>query len=225
VPIAVRTRTANRNAITTASVFWLVLHCIGSFWRRAAERFEKSMKTCLVVEREIKRTVSGAAGQESYNGDVRQGEHLPCSSARETSSITLVDSTAASERTQAVRDTAESHGGPSLEYRLARSARLEQSNCEVDSRQVKCSQPARVGYDPVKPDSCRLRNPKPKNRRPGRARGALLDLLTAIFSLICRRGYSLEDAQDLYSGLFVKILERDWLQHADPNRAGSVGFC
>jgi RNA polymerase sigma-70 factor (ECF subfamily) len=39
-----------------------------------------------------------------------------------------------------------------------------------------------------------------------------------IFSFVCRRGYSMEDAQDLTQDFFVKILERDWLEHADPNR-------
>ena len=39
-----------------------------------------------------------------------------------------------------------------------------------------------------------------------------------IFSFVCRRGYSKEDAQDLTQDFFVKILERNWLQHADPNR-------
>ena len=39
-----------------------------------------------------------------------------------------------------------------------------------------------------------------------------------VFSFVCRRGYSKEDAQDLTQDFFVKILERNWLQHADPNR-------
>ena len=39
-----------------------------------------------------------------------------------------------------------------------------------------------------------------------------------IFSFVSRRGYSMEDAQDLTQDFFVKILERDWLEHADPNR-------
>jgi DNA-directed RNA polymerase specialized sigma24 family protein len=39
-----------------------------------------------------------------------------------------------------------------------------------------------------------------------------------VFSFICRRGYSTEDAQDLTQDFFVKILERNWLQHADPYR-------
>src|SRR5437588_11271724 len=39
-----------------------------------------------------------------------------------------------------------------------------------------------------------------------------------IFSFVCRRGYSMEDAQDLTQDFFVKILEGNWLQHADRNR-------
>ena len=39
-----------------------------------------------------------------------------------------------------------------------------------------------------------------------------------IFSFVCRRGYSMEDAQDLTQDFFVKILEHNWLEHADPNR-------
>ncbi len=39
-----------------------------------------------------------------------------------------------------------------------------------------------------------------------------------IFSFVCRRGYSKEDAQDLTQDFFVKILEPNWLQHADRNR-------
>jgi RNA polymerase sigma factor (sigma-70 family) len=39
-----------------------------------------------------------------------------------------------------------------------------------------------------------------------------------IFSFVCRRGYSTQDAQDLTQDFFVKILERNWLEHADPNR-------
>src|SRR6266436_625806 len=39
-----------------------------------------------------------------------------------------------------------------------------------------------------------------------------------IFSFVCRRGYSMEDAQDLTQDFFVKILECNWLQHADRNR-------
>jgi len=39
-----------------------------------------------------------------------------------------------------------------------------------------------------------------------------------VFSFICRRGYSMEDAQDLTQDFFVKILGRNWLEHADRNR-------
>src|SRR5439155_24189773 len=39
-----------------------------------------------------------------------------------------------------------------------------------------------------------------------------------VFLFVCRRGYSKEDAQDLTQDFFVKILERNWLWHADPNR-------
>ena len=39
-----------------------------------------------------------------------------------------------------------------------------------------------------------------------------------VFSFICRRGYTMEDAQDLTQDFFVKILGRNWLEHADRNR-------
>ena len=39
-----------------------------------------------------------------------------------------------------------------------------------------------------------------------------------IFSFVCRRGYSMEDAQDLTQDFFVRILERGWLRHADASR-------
>lgn len=39
-----------------------------------------------------------------------------------------------------------------------------------------------------------------------------------IFSFICRRGHSAEDAQDLTQDFFVMILEGNWLRHADPTR-------
>jgi len=55
-----------------------------------------------------------------------------------------------------------------------------------------------------------------------KARNALEELCRIywrpVFVFVCRRGYSMEDAQDLTQGFFVKILERDWLQHANPNR-------
>jgi len=55
-----------------------------------------------------------------------------------------------------------------------------------------------------------------------KARDALNELCRnywrPIFSFVCRRGYSMEDAQDLTQDFFVKILEHNWLEHADPNR-------
>jgi len=55
-----------------------------------------------------------------------------------------------------------------------------------------------------------------------RARDALAELCRTywrpIFSFIRRRGYSIEDAQDLTQDFFVSILKNDWLQHADRNR-------
>src|SRR6266704_5570931 len=55
-----------------------------------------------------------------------------------------------------------------------------------------------------------------------KARDALDELCRTywrpIFSFVCRRGYSMEDAQDLTQDFFVKILECNWLQHADRNR-------
>ena len=54
------------------------------------------------------------------------------------------------------------------------------------------------------------------------ARDALAELCRTywrpIFSFVCRRGYSTQDAQDLTQDFFVMILERNWLEHADPNR-------
>ena len=55
-----------------------------------------------------------------------------------------------------------------------------------------------------------------------KARDALEELCRIywrpVFVFVCRRGYSMEDAQDLTQDFFVKILERNWLQHADANR-------
>jgi len=55
-----------------------------------------------------------------------------------------------------------------------------------------------------------------------KARDALAEVCRTywrpIFSFVCRRGYSTEDAQDLTQDYFVMILESNWLQHADPNR-------
>jgi RNA polymerase sigma-70 factor (ECF subfamily) len=55
-----------------------------------------------------------------------------------------------------------------------------------------------------------------------KAREALAELCRTywrpIFSFVCRRGYSIEDAQDLTQDFFLMMLERNWLEHADPNR-------
>src|SRR5262249_36515283 len=55
-----------------------------------------------------------------------------------------------------------------------------------------------------------------------KARQALTELYRSywrpIFSFVRRRGYSMEDAQDLTQDFFVMILEPHWLKHADPNR-------
>jgi RNA polymerase sigma factor (sigma-70 family) len=54
------------------------------------------------------------------------------------------------------------------------------------------------------------------------AREALAELCRTywrpVFSFVCRRGYSTEDAQDLTQDFFVTILEDDWLQRADQRR-------
>ncbi len=39
-----------------------------------------------------------------------------------------------------------------------------------------------------------------------------------IFSFVCRRGLSPEDAQDLTQDFFLMMLEGNWLKHADPHR-------
>jgi RNA polymerase sigma factor (sigma-70 family) len=39
-----------------------------------------------------------------------------------------------------------------------------------------------------------------------------------IFSFVCRRGHSPEDAQDLTQDFFLMMMEGNWLKHADPNR-------
>jgi DNA-directed RNA polymerase specialized sigma24 family protein len=55
-----------------------------------------------------------------------------------------------------------------------------------------------------------------------KARDALEELCRIywrpVFVFVCRRGYSIEDAQDLTQDFFLKILEPKWLQHADRNR-------
>ena len=45
-----------------------------------------------------------------------------------------------------------------------------------------------------------------------------------IFSFVCRRGYSTQDAQDLTQDFFVMILGKNWLQRADPNRGRFRSF-
>jgi RNA polymerase sigma factor (sigma-70 family) len=54
------------------------------------------------------------------------------------------------------------------------------------------------------------------------ARQALADLCKTywrpIFAFICRRGYSVVDAQDLTQDFFLMVLEGDLLKRADPNR-------
>jgi DNA-directed RNA polymerase specialized sigma24 family protein len=53
-----------------------------------------------------------------------------------------------------------------------------------------------------------------------KARAALEELCRIYWRpvLVCRCGYSMEDAQDLTQDFFLKILEHNWLQHADLNR-------
>ena len=45
-----------------------------------------------------------------------------------------------------------------------------------------------------------------------------------IFSFVCRRGYSPEDAQDLTQDFFVMIFRNKWFQRADPNRGRFRSF-
>ena len=45
-----------------------------------------------------------------------------------------------------------------------------------------------------------------------------------IFSFVCRRGYSAEDAQDLTQDFFVMILRNKWFERADPNRGRFRSF-
>jgi len=55
-----------------------------------------------------------------------------------------------------------------------------------------------------------------------RARKALSELCRLywrpIFSFVCRRGHSPEDAQDLTQDFFLMMMEGNWLKHADPSR-------
>jgi RNA polymerase sigma factor (sigma-70 family) len=39
-----------------------------------------------------------------------------------------------------------------------------------------------------------------------------------IFSFVCRRGHSVQDAQDLTQDFFMMVLEGNWLKNADPAR-------
>jgi RNA polymerase sigma factor (sigma-70 family) len=59
-------------------------------------------------------------------------------------------------------------------------------------------------------------------REEQKARDALAELCRTywrpIFSFVCARGHSVEDAQDLTQDFFVVILKDNWLQHADRNR-------
>jgi RNA polymerase sigma-70 factor (ECF subfamily) len=61
-----------------------------------------------------------------------------------------------------------------------------------------------------------------------KAHGALAELCRtywrSIFSFVCRRGYSAEDAQDLTQDFFVMVLGNNWLQRADPNRGRFRSF-
>ena len=61
-----------------------------------------------------------------------------------------------------------------------------------------------------------------------KAREALSELCRIywrpIFSFVCRRGYSAEDAQDLTQDFFVMIFRNDWFQRADPNRGRFRSF-
>ncbi len=55
-----------------------------------------------------------------------------------------------------------------------------------------------------------------------KARQALSELCRIywrpIFSFVCRRGHSAEDAQDLTQDFFLMMLEGNWLKNADPHR-------
>jgi RNA polymerase sigma-70 factor (ECF subfamily) len=45
-----------------------------------------------------------------------------------------------------------------------------------------------------------------------------------VFSFVWRRGHSMEDAQDLTQDFFASILQRNWLQHAEPGRGRFRSF-
>ena len=61
-----------------------------------------------------------------------------------------------------------------------------------------------------------------------KAREALTELCRTywrpIFLFVSRRGYSIQEAQDLTQDFFVMILESDWLQHADEHRGRFRSF-
>lgn len=61
-----------------------------------------------------------------------------------------------------------------------------------------------------------------------KARDALSELCRTywrpIFSFVCRRGYSPEDAQDLTQDFFVMIFRNNWFQRADPSRGRFRSF-
>ena len=61
-----------------------------------------------------------------------------------------------------------------------------------------------------------------------KAREALAELFRIywqpVFSFVCQRGYSSEDAKDLTQDFFVMILESDWLQRADQGRGRFRSF-
>ena len=82
-----------------------------------------------------------------------------------------------------------------------------------------CKPSGRLRHDPLEPDSLRGEIRKRRAKRRGKRSTSFAGLIGGpIFSFVCRRGYSTEDAQDLTQDFFVKILESNWLQHADPNR-------
>ena len=61
-----------------------------------------------------------------------------------------------------------------------------------------------------------------------KARDALAELCRTywrpVFSFVCRRGYSIEDAQDLTQDFFLTVLKKNWLHHADRNRGRFRSF-
>ena len=61
-----------------------------------------------------------------------------------------------------------------------------------------------------------------------KAREALAELCRTywrpIFSFVCRRGYSAQDAQDLTQDFFVMVLESDWLRQAEESRGRFRSF-